>query len=186
MSIDCTVNNLFTLCENSNEKFNEVMIKIVSRSIRHLDLNVKTLVNVKSTGDIDAFELETMFLRDAQNDTFGKKLDEMYTSKTQHGVVVIASSDSDFKAVSATLPKPALISINYSLPKDDLRVANSEIVDTDAVETLLDFDRVDEWGLSKSVKVSMVFNAAKVDMFEAGLIMKRIKQCLEDPDMIHL
>jgi hypothetical protein len=87
-----------------------------------------------------------------------------------------------------TLPPNVAASITFSIPKDSVEFENEKTYfDTmNAAHPFPDFDKLNKWDRSKTISVSVSYNALKLDLYEAGFLMKHVRKCIEDPDYILL
>jgi hypothetical protein len=187
MSLEVSCDKLIALSENSNVKLGEAMIKIVARSLEKVPTSAETLLKIHETGHTDAWDLKTMQMRDITNDKFGKTFKEIYDNMALHDCVALGTNSNSVTASSATLPRNVIAAFSYNNPIDYIGFEDEVIIDTtEAAHPFPDFDRLNNWKTCKRVTVTMTYDAKKLDSEEAGLLMKHIRQCMQEPDLIHL
>ena len=191
MSAEVTCDRLYTLCDYSNEKLSEIMIKILGRSLEKVPTTAETLLKIHKTGYTDAWDLKTMQKHDIADDSFGKSFYEIYDNKSLHDCVMLGTSPNDIKAVLATLPKNVIASFGYINPVDSVGFEEEEFHDTaeefiPSSDPIEDFERQNSWKACKKMTISVTYDAGKLDSEEAGLLMSHIRRCVQDPDLIHL
>lgn len=188
MKTDCAVGKLFQLCEFSEEKLNQVMLTITARALEKLvEVEVKTIIKVNRDGEAEAISTKTMLPYPVTNTKYGKNIEEVFANNSPHDCFVFGASQEGVKSAVNILPRNVIASLSYSSPIDSVEFEDDCYFDTmDAAHPFPDFGKINDWKSTKSISVSVSYDSVKLDMYEAGFLMKYVRKCVEDPDLIHL
>ena len=125
--------------------------------------------------------------REAAEDQFGNTFQEIYNNKALHDCIVLGSNMASVSSTLPTLPNSVIAAFSYSPPKESVDVDFDAFTDTmDAAENLSAEEILNNWKPTKKLSLSVVYDASKLQMYEMGEILRYMRKCIEDPDLIHV
>ena len=188
MISQCLADSLHSLWEKSKSNIDSAIFKIFVRSLSRANYKPKHVVTWNNYKSVKVTTFETMLQDEAAEAYFGKDSKGFYNNTDVGDLVIISNAPNDNTHTLPTLPKNTVAFISYTSFKDSLEAdSNFSFDPMDEKKVFTDAELSDpKYHKSKTVKISLTFDAAKLETEKAAEIMKLIKSCVEDPDLIHL
>lgn len=168
-------------------KLNETMLKVLSRALSQINSDVHSIITVNEKFEVKEYELATMLQLEGDESEFGDTMPTVYGNKSHKHSVLLTTCVEDVEGVLSVIPKNVIAAFSISIPRDSVSIETPLVFDTmDAAHPYGELQNVSKWERSKTITISASYDAVNLGMHEAGLIMKHIRMCAEDPDFIHL
>lgn len=163
------------------------MLKILSRALSQLNSDVSSIITINEKLEAKEYDLATMSQLEGEESAFGNTIPDIYSNTSKQHSVLLTTCVEDVEGVLSVIPKNVIAAFSFSIPRDSVSIENPLIFDTmDAAHPYGELQNVTKWERSKTITVSASYDAVNLGLHEAGLIMKHIRMCVEDPDFIHL
>lgn len=163
------------------------MVKILSRALSQINSDVHSIITVNEKLEVREYELATMLQLEDDESQFGNTIPDIYSNASEQRSVLLTTCVDDVEGVLSVIPKNVVAAFSFSIPRDSVSIESPLIFDTmDAAHPYGELQNVTKWEPSKTITVSASYDAVNLGMHEAGLVMKHIRMCVEDPDFIHL
>lgn len=184
----CTASHLHQVCTKLNKNIDDAMMRILVRCLSRVNFKPQTIVIAKDPQNLSFLSFDTLQPDSAAESAYGKNLVSLHSHVGSQDMVVISGSPQDADNMLPTLPQSAVASVTYTPFKDSLEpVTNYDFDPMDESFAMPESDLKNQsWVASKSVKISLTFDATKLETDKAGALLKHMKSCVEDPDLIHL
>ena len=188
MVSQCSADKLHSLCVKSKSDIDSAILRIFVRSLSRANYNPRHILSWKDSKSIKVTSFESMLQDDAAEAYFGTGSKGLYNNTDSGDIVIINNAESGVSSAWPTLPKNTALFLSYTPFKDSLEpVSNFSFDPMDGSKVFTDAELSNsKYYKSKTVKISLTFDAGKLDTDKVAEILKHIKSCVEDPDLIHL